>query len=151
MQLNQFTDIALKSLIYLKSINRQTTINEISDVFSLPKNHLVKVLNFMVRIGWISSIRGRNGGLIYNLTTDKLKLGDAIMHLENRSELLNCNSCMLGNGCSLRSILSQSLNVFYSFLNQYVISDLVDSSTQATLEPMLKHIITFNPHRPKSI
>lgn len=140
MQLNQFTDIALKSLIYLKQVKRQVTINEIAEVFVLPRNHLIKVLNFMVKESWVKSIRGRNGGLIYRDSSDELRLGDVIAKLECRQELLNCPACILGGGCLLRSILHESLNAFYDNLNRYVIKDLVDNNVINLLQPL---IITY--------
>ena len=124
MRLNLFTDICLKSLIYLKQVNKLVTINEISLKFSIPRNHLVKALNLLVSLNWISSTRGRNGGLSYNSESDALKLGDIILILEAKPELLNCDECILHADCFLRTVLKESLNAFYANLNQYTLADL---------------------------
>lgn len=138
MQLNLFTDIGLKSIMYLKNTEELVTINEIADQFSIPRNHLTKVLNLLVRLNWISSVRGRNGGLRYNKSTDDLFLGDVIAILENKPELLNCINCILSCDCSLRSILQQSLNAFYLNLNKYRIGDLNSEQTKTFLVKMVK-------------
>lgn len=124
MQLTLFTDIALKSIMYIKQSNDLVTINEIADRFDITRNHLIKVLNFAVHKKWILSIRGRNGGLSYNLDSDGLKLGDVIMILENKDELLDCNNCILNKNCSLRGILYKAQLEFYAYLNKYTLKDL---------------------------
>ncbi|RTL10739.1 MAG: Rrf2 family transcriptional regulator [Neisseriaceae bacterium] len=129
MQLTIFTDIAMKSIMYLKQTQDLVTINEIAAKFAIPRNHLIKVLNFMVHQEWIGSVRGRHGGLFYKQSSDELKLGKVIMLLENREELLNCEDCMLNNNCHLRNILHQAVDAFYDYLNQYTLADLNNTKT----------------------
>ena len=138
MQLTQFTDIGLKSIIYLKQALHLVTIDEISKQFQIPRNHLIKVLNFMVHQTWIISTRGRNGGMSYNPASDKLKLGDVIMIFENKNELLDCNSCILHAHCKLRCILKDAMNKFYMCLNQYTINDIADPKTAKFINQMIK-------------
>ncbi len=136
MQLNIFTDMGLKSLMYLRAANELVTINEISQQLDLPKNHLIKVLNFMVKKRWIASVRGRNGGLHYLKASDDLLLGDLIMALENKTELLNCAECKLQNSCILRKLLSESVDCFYSNLNRYKLSEIAGELTQQFIGSM---------------
>ena len=130
MKLSSFSDICLKSLIYLKQNNRIVTINEISEYYSIPRNHLVKALNLLVKLKWIHSIRGRHGGLTYNETSDNLKIGDIILILEAKPELLNCDECRLQGNCFLRFILKESLGAFHKNLNKYTLADLVRNSPE---------------------
>lgn len=139
MKLNIFTDISLKSLMYLRQAKRLVTINEIASQFSIPRNHLIKSLNLLMRLNWISSIRGRNGGVIYNNESDLLKLGDVILVLEARPELLNCNECILNPNCFLRAILKESLNAFYNNLNKYTMVDLTNGKAGNFINLMIQH------------
>lgn len=138
MQLTLFTDIALKAIMYLKQSSDLVTIDEIATKFAVPRNHLIKVLNFMVHQQWIGSVRGRNGGLFYNLSSDSLKLGETIMILENRDELLDCNACILHANCDLRSMLRGAVNAFYGYLNQYTLKDLNGQHTTAFINLLIK-------------
>ncbi len=127
MKLNLFTDIALKSLIVLqKDSDRLFKIDEVAELISAPRNHLIKVINFMVHKGWISSMRGRNGGISYNLSSDDLKLGEVISLLEKdeKEELLNCRVCKMNTNCQLRGMLGNAKKIFYDSLNQYTIKDI---------------------------
>lgn len=124
MQLNKFTDIALKSFMYLQTANDLSRIDDIVNYYSIPRNHLIKVLNYMVHKNWIASVRGRSGGLYYLEECDNLKLGDIIADLEGNAELINCNECRLRENCILRGMFAGAQQEFYQYLNQYTLKDL---------------------------
>ncbi|RZR24940.1 Rrf2 family transcriptional regulator, partial [Vibrio vulnificus] len=46
MQLTSFTDYALRTLIYLASLpdNEQTNITDVTELFGVSRNHMVKVI-----------------------------------------------------------------------------------------------------------
>jgi Rrf2 family nitric oxide-sensitive transcriptional repressor len=139
MKLTLFTDIALKSFLVLQSNpNKLFRIDDIAEAIAAPRNHLVKVLNFMVRKEWIRSIRGCNGGIIYNDQSDNLKLGELIRILEkdDKEELLNCAECKMNTNCRLRGLLGNATNTFYAYLNQYTLNDL---STVGITTSMIKN------------
>ena len=124
MQLNKFTDIALKSFMYLQTAHNLSRIDDIVEYYSIPRNHLIKVLNYMVHKNWIASVRGRSGGLYYLEECDDLKLGSIISDLEGNSELINCNECRLRENCILRGMFTGAQQAFYQYLNQYTLKDL---------------------------
>ena len=63
MRLTSFTDYTLRTLLHLGSNrDRLVTIQEIADLHSISKNHLMKVVNELARNGVVETIRGRNGG-----------------------------------------------------------------------------------------
>lgn len=124
MQLNKFTDIALKSFMYLQNSKNLSKIDDLVKYYSIPRNHLIKVLNYMVHKNWIASVRGRTGGLYYVKECDALKLGDIIADLEGDIELINCNDCRLRENCILRGMFAGAQQAFYQYLNQYTLKDL---------------------------
>lgn len=124
MQLNKFTDIALKSFMYLQTANDLSRIDDIVEYYSIPRNHLIKVLNYMVHKNWIASIRGRSGGLYYLEESNDLKLGNIIADLEGNAELINCNECRLRENCILRGMFTGAQQAFYQYLNKYTLKDL---------------------------
>lgn len=140
VQLSQFTDIGLKSIMYLKQSSQLVTIDEIASQFQVPRNHLIKVLNFMMHKNWIISTRGRNGGMAYNRASDELKIGDVIMIFENKDELLDCDNCILHANCSLRGMLREAMQAFYGSLNKYTFKDIVDSRTAMFINQIIWNI-----------
>ncbi|MCV5804370.1 Rrf2 family transcriptional regulator, partial [Escherichia coli] len=65
MQLTSFTDYALRTLIYLASLPKDelTNIIEVTDLFGVSRNHMVKVINRLGQLGYVHTVRGKNGGI----------------------------------------------------------------------------------------
>lgn len=142
MQFTQFTDFSLRVLMYLTHQERTdlVTITEISEQFSIPRNHLVKVVNNLVKQGWVNATRGRNGGLQLAVKPSDLQLGEVIKQLEVHKNLIDCKKtqCRLDGMCHLQGILANSLRDFYKGLNQYTLAD-------ATAEPTGSVIAKLHP------
>lgn len=52
MQLTSFTDYGLRALIYMASLpeGRMTSISEVTDVYGVSRNHMVKIINQLSRL-----------------------------------------------------------------------------------------------------
>src|SRR6201986_4502700 len=64
MRLTDYTDYSLRVLLYL-AVRPEglATIQDISDSYGISKNHLMKVVQRLAELGWVETVRGRNGGL----------------------------------------------------------------------------------------
>lgn len=145
MQLNKFTDIGLRVLMYLSqaTFGQQVTIDEIAIAFDLPRNHLIKVITRLNKLGWIKATRGRNGGLELNQQSLLLRVGDILRELENTSDLVNCEKprCKFHGNCVLKEALQLGVDVFYDHMNQYKLFDIVNRKTKEKIINMhTKHI-----------
>jgi len=138
MQLTRFTDFGLRVLMYLTQCRHRSaavTIPEIADRFSVSRNHLVKVVHFMAQQGWVSTSRGKGGGLRLSQSADDYRLGDLIRQLEQQGPLIDCREppCALDGACRLSGVLAQTLQAFYEALNGYTLADLVRDPTAAAI------------------
>ncbi|TXI44435.1 Rrf2 family transcriptional regulator [Methylophilus sp.] len=142
MQLNKFTDIGLRVLMYLSQsrFDQQVTIDEIATTFDLPRNHLIKVITRLNKLGWIKATRGRNGGLELNPESLQLRIGDILRELENTTELINCEKpvCRFHGGCLLKDALQTGLESFYAHMNQHSLFDIVNNNTREKIIAMHK-------------
>ena len=134
MQINKFTDLGLRVLMYLtQEVNTSTvTINEVAKQFDVPRNHLIKVVARLSKLNWVVATRGRSGGLRLGLNPAQLKLGNILRELENKTSLVNCAEplCVLSGQCNLKEILDHGLNSFYEEMNKYTLQSIVDHKTQ---------------------
>jgi len=134
MQITKFTDLGLRVLMYLSHEvdGSIVTIQEIAQQFNVPKNHLVKVVTRLNKLNWISTTRGRTGGLKLGANANQLRLGNILKELENKTTLINCNEppCALTGRCNLKQILDHGLNNFYEEMNKYTLKNIVDKKTQ---------------------
>ncbi|OTG97328.1 transcriptional regulator [Acinetobacter sp. ANC 4654] len=131
MQLNKFTDYALRILMYISQPQDSPyTIAEIAQNLRVSQNHLVKIVHFMGKQDWIITTRGKGGGIRLNAETLNLNLGYIVRILQGNNQIVECNTppCVLRHNCGLKGILDQALEQFYQSLDQYRLVDVLDQS-----------------------
>ncbi|WP_425916471.1 RrF2 family transcriptional regulator [Acinetobacter sp. TSRC1-2] len=134
MQLNKFTDYALRLLMYIsRPRDIPYTIAEIARDLHVSQNHLVKIVHFMGKQDWIITTRGKGGGIRLNIETLNLNLGQIVRILQGNNQIVECNTppCVLRSNCGLKGILDQALEQFYQSLDHYRLGDVLDQSSSS--------------------
>lgn len=144
MRLNQFTDIGLRTMLYLslRTSENPVTITEIATQFNISRNHLAKVVQLLLQKEILRSSRGRGGGLSLAKAPKEYKLGDAVRLLEQNEKVIDCAGleCILDGSCRLKHLLFQAQNEFYNYLNNYTLDDVSTSETRDALMKIYEHI-----------
>ncbi|SEK74733.1 RrF2 family transcriptional regulator [Halomonas daqiaonensis] len=130
MHLTRFTDYSLRVLMYLAVKSEQrSTITEIAERFDISRNHLMKVVQDLNHQGYITSIRGKNGGLLLERDPETISLGRLVRDTERDLKLVECfgddNECVITPACRLKPILAEALTAFLAVLDQYTLADLL--------------------------
>lgn len=153
MRLTRFTDYSLRVLIFL-GIQQDglSTIKQIADHYDISKNHLMKVVYELNRLGYIETVRGKNGGMRLNQDPDSINLGALVRRTENDLDLVECfsdgNRCVITSACRLKSILGEALNAFIGVLDQYTLSDLLTEQRALAELLNIEKPVTLNGRRP---
>ncbi|MFW1909912.1 RrF2 family transcriptional regulator [Acinetobacter ursingii] len=135
MQLNKFTDYALRILMYVSRPSEMPyTIAEIARDLHVSQNHLVKIVHFMAKQEWIITTRGKGGGLRLNPKALDLTLGKIVRILQGDHQIVECNTppCVLRAHCGLKGILDDALESFYQTLDQYTLADVLAAPPSAS-------------------
>jgi len=128
MQLNKFTDYALRILMYIAQPKEMPyTIAELANELQVSENHAMKIVHFMAKQDWLITTRGRGGGIRMNPLTLKIPLGQIVRILQQDSQVVECNTppCVLRKNCGLKGILDNAVEQFYASLDQYTLSEVV--------------------------
>lgn len=130
MRLTSFTDYCLRTLMYLGlKPDGLVTITEVAEHYNISRNHLMKVVHELGRLGYIETIRGKHGGMRLNGNPADIRLGEVIRGTENDMALAECmgadNNCRLASICVLRGVLGEALDAFLDVLNRYTLEDLL--------------------------
>jgi len=130
MHLTRFTDYSLRVLIYLAVKGEErSTITEIAETFDVSRNHLMKVVQELGHKGYITAIRGKNGGLLLNRTPESIGLGQLVRDMEHELSLVECfgdhNDCIITPACRLKPILNEALSAFLAVLDGYTLADML--------------------------
>lgn len=132
MQLNKFTDYALRILLYIAQPRDELyVITEIAENLHVSHNHLVKIVHFMAKQQWIITTRGKNGGIRLHPDVLHIPLGEIVRILQDDPQIVNCTEppCVLRPNCGLKGILDNALAQFYQHLNQYTLASILATSS----------------------
>lgn len=130
MRLTTFTDYSLRVLMYLAaSPEKRATIAEVSEAFGISEHHVVKVVHFLGKEGFLLNTRGRGGGLELARAPSAINVGHVVRLAEGGDHAAECfdrgsNACVVIKACRLRGVLEEALGNFYATLERYTLEDL---------------------------
>jgi Rrf2 family transcriptional regulator, nitric oxide-sensitive transcriptional repressor len=131
MRLTVYTDYALRMLMYVAlKEDGQATIDEIAQSYGISKNHLMKVAHQLGVAGYLTTVRGRRGGLRLAKSVKAIGLGEVVRHTEPDMAIVMCfepinADCAILPSCVLRKALDRARRAFLEVLDEYTLSDLI--------------------------
>lgn len=162
MRLTNYSDYALRSLIYLAVRPEPETLANISDIASsyhISKSHLTKIIHQLGQLGYVESVRGKNGGIRLAAAPEDINLGTLIKQIEPDFDLVECfatpissddqkprsigspimlineevnNSvgCVITPVCQLKDVFFEALTAFITVLEKYTLADIIDNKDE---------------------
>ena len=163
MRLTAYTDYSLRTLIFL-AMNREqlVTIQEIADAHGIAKNHLTKVVHRLGTLGYIDTVRGRNGGLRLGREPADINIGEVVRHTETDFFMAPCfdlasAGCMYSVACALKGVLGKATAAFLEVLDAVTLEQMVlkeqrkGKRTGALKNDALKPVVMqFKPARKRN-
>lgn len=142
MRLTIRTNLAMRSLMFC-AVNTERTVrkSEIARSCNASENHLAQIVNTLAQSGFITTRRGRQGGMRLARAAEDISVGEVFRTFEAGLPFTECfdsdsNDCPLSDACLLRGALSKALEAFFAELDQISLADLVHDNTQ--LEALLR-------------
>ena len=133
MRLTDYTDYSLRVMLYL-AVRPEglSTIQDISDAYGISKNHLMKVVQRLGELGWVETVRGRNGGLRLHARSRALSIGVVVRKTENDFSIVGCfaddaeahRRCVIQAHCRLKGVFAAARDAFLAELDKHTVGDL---------------------------
>lgn len=140
MQLTTHTDLALRVLMHL-AINRDelANIKDIAERYNVSRNHLVKVVHKLVKLGFVNSTQGRGGGISIASEPEKISIGNVVRKMESNLEIIDCEkaNCPLLPVCLLKGVLNTAASDFLASLDKHTIADIVSNLNISKIQSLL--------------
>jgi Rrf2 family nitric oxide-sensitive transcriptional repressor len=134
MQLTRYTDYSLRVLIFLaiQPEGRRSTITEIADRFEISRNHLVKIVHRLGQLGYVTTIRGKGGGLCLGRPAAEINLAEVVRSTESTLDVVDCAEplCPVAPACELKRVLNRARDAFLEVLAGFTLADLVANRDQ---------------------
>ena len=139
MRLATFTDYGLRILMRLAGTpEKRLSTADLAAQFGVSQHHLTKVVQDLVRVGFITTQRGPGGGLRLARGADEIGLGAVVRHLERRFALVECcqadgGNCVLTPRCHLKPRVLAAQEAFLRDLDRSTVADCAwtDDATAA--------------------
>jgi Rrf2 family nitric oxide-sensitive transcriptional repressor len=85
----------------------------------------MKVVHDLGKAGYVSSVRGRMGGIRLARPAEEIRVGTVVRHTEEGFDLVDCGSCVIAPACGLTGVLKEALAAFLAVLDNYTLADLL--------------------------
>jgi Rrf2 family nitric oxide-sensitive transcriptional repressor len=130
MRLTNYTDYALRVLLYAGAAGETVTISRISASFDISKDHLRKVVHALSQAGYVTTTQGRSGGITLARPAHKINIRDVVESFET-TVLVECfdaatNTCQIDGICGLKHALFKAQNNFLETLGNYTLSNFIE-------------------------
>lgn len=134
MRLTHYTDYAIRVLMYLALLPDEhalATINDIADAYGIPKNHLTKIVHQLAVLGYVDSVRGKNGGIRLACLPTDIRIGSVVRETEPDFDIVACFedepklTCQVMPACSLKRILYDAKQAFLRSLDEVSLADTI--------------------------
>ena len=163
MRLTNYSDYALRSLMYLAIKREPKTLANISDIaesYHISKSHLTKIIHQLGQLGYIESVRGKNGGIRLARAPQDINLGVLIKQIEPDFALVECFAeslpnhskgvkqqglsialideaesslkfgCVISPVCQLKGVFFEALTAFITVLERYTLADIINNEEE---------------------
>jgi len=142
MRLSLFTDYSLRVLMFAALKGETFSLSEVAEAYGISRHHLVKVVNFLAKLGYLETRRGRGGGISLGMPPQDIRIGMVVRRTEDTPFIVECfdqqhNTCPINGSCRLKGALAQAESAFYETLDRHTLRDLVTDSAGKGLKQRL--------------
>jgi Rrf2 family nitric oxide-sensitive transcriptional repressor len=134
MRLTSLTDFSLRMLIHLAlRPESRATIAEVAEAYRISENHLMKVAHLLGQAGYVTTLRGRGGGLTLARPAAEITAGEVVRRVEPDMALVPCfadAACAILPACRLKQKLHQAREAFLAVLDETTIAELAQPEVE---------------------
>lgn len=130
MHFTRHTDYALRLLLHLAADGEsRSSIADAAEVHGISRNHLMKVAQQLAHGGFLSTKRGRGGGIALARAPEDISIGEVVRYTEPGTALADCASCGIAPACGLTAIFSEAQAALLAVLDRYTLADATGNRT----------------------
>ncbi|MGE0018673.1 MAG: Rrf2 family transcriptional regulator [Draconibacterium sp.] len=130
------TEYALRALVYIQLQNtrgRRPGIAEIATEIETPQSFTAKILQRMVKQGFVESLKGINGGFFFDTAKEDLPLRRIIISIEGDSLFHGCGfglkKCDENNPCPLHNSYAPIRDAIENLVTNETIQSLANKNS----------------------
>jgi Rrf2 family nitric oxide-sensitive transcriptional repressor len=113
------------------------TIASVAQRYRISRNHLMKVAQTLIQAGFVTSVRGRHGGLKLGMDPAAIRIGAVVRATEDGFAMVECfdrqrNTCVVTPACGLKKPLDEAVQAFLAVLDKSTLADVAQAPGKAS-------------------
>lgn len=131
MRLALRTDLALRTLMACAARAPKTLKTaDVARISNASFHHVAQVVNRLEAAGFLTTLRGRNGGITLARAASSIRLGAVVAEFEGEPAVVECfkpetNTCPFLGACRARCLIQRAFASFFETLDSVTLEDLV--------------------------
>ena len=131
MNLNKTTTHAVRLLVACsRAKTEMVKVADLAVALELTQQNTFKIVHLLSRAGFVSAMRGRNGGVALARPADQIKVGEVVAAMEY-PDADQAGKSTNGEKTENVPLMGEALSAFLEVLNQNSIADLAAAADQA--------------------
>ena len=120
-------------------------VDDAAAAYGISRHHLGQVVHHLAKLGYLTTQRGRGGGIQVARKADQIRLGQLVRETEDQPILVECfdpatNTCRISASCRLKGILTEAMAAFYGTLDRYTLQDLISGPHRNRMQKVLRSL-----------
>ncbi|RQH03863.1 Rrf2 family transcriptional regulator [Paraburkholderia dinghuensis] len=138
MRLTGFTRYGLLALVYTTAhADELITVEQISAAFGISRNYLTKVVHALGKAGYLSTARGRAGGLRLGRPAGCITVGEIVRVMERNLDVgerfdVNNDASAITASAELRCAFAAATRAYFDVLDRCTFADLASEQVELT-------------------
>jgi Rrf2 family protein len=90
VNLSEAASLAIHAMVLIAKTKTHTNVNTLAEKMGASKNHLAKIMQQLVKFGFLKSVRGPNGGFVLNMLPENITMLSIYEAIEGKIEVHDC-------------------------------------------------------------
>lgn len=125
---SEAASLALHAMVLIAKSDNHVNVNSIAEEMGASRNHLAKVLQQMVKHGFLKSVRGPSGGFVLSKPPNQMTILEIYEAIEGRIDVPECpldrQICPF-NKCLMNGLVTDVTLQFKKYFGEQTLEDFV--------------------------
>lgn len=125
---SEAASLALHAMVLIAKSENHVNVNSIAEEMGASRNHLAKVLQQLVKHGFLKSVRGPSGGFILSKPANQISILDLYEAIEGRIDVPECpldrKICPF-NKCLMNGLVTNVTLQFKKYFGDQTLEDFI--------------------------
>ncbi len=130
VNLSEAASLAIHSMVLIAKSKTHINVNRLSEDIGASRNHLAKIMQQLVKYGYLKSVRGPNGGFVLNMPADEITILDIYEAIEGKISIHDCpldrQICPFGK-CLMSGVVKDVTMQFKDYFKQHTLKDFLNN------------------------